>query len=72
MSTMYTNKIQISPKVDSSQSRVQCRINNFEDTLKDFITYKSSPNKPNCIRGKEIIPLIVSPPRKRKAKNKSI
>ena len=50
MSTMYTNKIQISPKVVDSQSRVQCRINNFEDTLKDFITYKSSPNKPNCQR----------------------
>ena len=37
----YTNILQINPKVDSSQSRVQCSIQNFENDLKDFIKYKS-------------------------------
>ena len=61
----YALKIQINPKVDSSQSRVQCSIPNFEETLKDYITYKSSLDAPNRVRGKYIIPSIISPCRSR-------
>jgi hypothetical protein len=52
----YNHHIQINPKVDSSQSRVQCSITNFEKTLEKFITYKSASDAPNLIRG-NIIPL---------------
>ena len=38
----FNMKINISPKVDSSQSRVQCSIPNFVELCKDFIVYKSS------------------------------
>ncbi len=51
---MYPHIITINPKVDGSQSRVQCSITNFEETLKDFITYKSAPDTPNLLRGQEI------------------
>jgi len=50
----YNNVIQINPKVDSSQSRVQCSITNFEKTLKKYITYKSNSDCPNLIRGNMI------------------
>ena len=46
----YNFEIQINPKVDSNQSRVQCSIPNFETLLKDFIIYKSDPSKPNLLR----------------------
>jgi hypothetical protein len=65
---IYNNIIQINPKVDSSQSRVQCSIPNFEKNLKEFITYKSSIQKPNFIRDKEIILSIESRRRSRKLK----
>ena len=64
----YNLKIQINPKVDSStQRRVQCSITNFETLLKDFITYKSTDDKPIC-RDKEIISQIESNKRIRKKK----
>ena len=66
----YTNIIQINPKVDSSQSRVQCSIPNFEETLKDFIKYKSTSDKSNFIRGKQIIHKIESNKRTRHNKTK--
>lgn len=65
LETKYNLKIQINPKVDSSQSRVQCSIPNFEILLKDFIIYKSSIEIPNMIRGKEISSSINSPARSR-------
>ena len=61
----YTNIIQINPKVDSSQSRVQCSIPNFEITLRDFIKYKSISSKPNILRGTEIVAKIESSKRQR-------
>lgn len=58
--------ILINPKVDSkTQRRVQCSIKNFNVLLKEFITYKSSSEKPNILREKEIKNNINSPPRKR-------
>ena len=66
----YTNIIQINPKVDSSQSRVQCSIPKFEENLKEFIKYKSSSDKPNFIRGKQIIHKIESNKRIRHMKTK--
>ena len=48
------NLIQINPKVDSKQSRVQCSIPKFKTTLKKFITYISSSEYPNLIRDKVI------------------
>jgi hypothetical protein len=61
-----TLKLKINPKVDSSQSRVQCSIN-INDIPEEFIKYNSSrdTDKPNLIRGKEIKLSINSPPRKR-------
>jgi hypothetical protein len=64
----YPHIIQINPKVNSSNRRVQCSIPNFEKTLSDFITYKSSPDTPNLLRGKEITPKILSTRRKRNQK----
>ena len=61
----YNYKIQINPKIDSTQSRVQCSISNFEELLKNFITYKSPDEFPNRIRGIDIISSIISPPRSR-------
>lgn len=63
----YSHIIQINPKVDSSQSRVQCSILNFEKTLKDFITYNSleKSNQPNILRDVIINSTINSPPRSR-------
>lgn len=59
--------INISPKVDSSQSRVQCSIPKFEELCKDFITYKST----ECIiRNKKIFESIVSNERYRNTKIK--
>ena len=66
----YTHIIKINPKVDTKQSRVQCSITKFEETLKDFITYKSSPDKPNILREKEIDARIVSCERERIKKTK--
>ncbi len=61
-----TLKLKINPKVDSSQSRVQCSID-IKDIPEQFITYNSirDTSKPNFIRGKEIKLSIYSPPRKR-------
>ena len=50
----HSNTISINPKVDSKQSRVQCSIPKFETTLKDFITYKSTIDNPNRLRGVDI------------------
>jgi len=72
LSKKYNNIIQINPKVDSSQSRVQCSITNFEKTLKKFITYKSSDENPNIIRDKEIIMSIESGKRTRISKRNQI
>jgi len=66
----YAHIIQINPKVDSSQSRVQCSITNFEETLKDFITYKSLPDSRNSLRGNKIISSIESSRRTRNKKPK--
>lgn len=60
----------INPKVSTSQSRVQCSINNFEKTLNEFITYKSPIDQPNMIRGKKIDLEIDSKCRVRKNKTK--
>ena len=65
----YNNIIQINPKVDSKQSRVQCSIPNFEKNLKEFI-YEPECNTPNIIRGKEILLSIESGRRKRHTKSK--
>ena len=59
----YDFQICINPKVDSSQSRVQCSVK--INVLSEFITYKSSDETPNFIRGKEIVKQIYSPTRKR-------
>ncbi len=61
--------IQINPKVDSKQSRVQCSIPNFETTLQKFIKYMSSCEYPNLIRNKEIELSIESLRRKRNNKS---
>lgn len=66
----YTNILQINPKVDSKQSRVQCSIPNFEINLKDFIKYKSTNKRPNFIRGKKILGRIENNKRKRNIKHK--
>lgn len=66
----YSHVIKINPKVDSSQSRVQCSITNFEITLKDYITYKSSSETPNLVRGCEIISSLESSKRARNKKSK--
>lgn len=66
----YSHAITVNPKVDGSQSRVQCSIPNFEETLKDFITYKSPPDKPNLLRGHEIKANLESIKRKRNKKLK--
>ena len=66
----YNNIIQINPKVDSKQSRVQCSIPNFEKNLKDFISYKSNPTTPNFLRGKYILKNIESKKRQRNKKIK--
>ena len=59
--------IQINPKIDTkNQRRVQCSISNFERTLEKFITYKSSIETPNIIRGKQITSTIQSSRRVRK------
>lgn len=68
LKNQYTNKIQINPKIDGSQSRVQCSIPKFEETLKDFITYKSQKEKPNILRETEILLSVESTKRKRKTK----
>ena len=70
LKNLYNNIIQINPKVDSKQSRVQCTIPNFEKNLKEFITYKSSSDRPNIIRDKEIPLSIESCRRKRNTKVK--
>ncbi len=59
-------KLKINPKVDSSQSRVQCSID-IKDIPEEFIIYNSiiDKSKPNFVRGKEINSLINSAPRKR-------
>ena len=59
----YNHEITINPKVDGSQSRVQCSIG--LNKLKDFISYESTPDTPNRIRGNNIICSIYSPPRVR-------
>ena len=61
----YDNIIVINPKVDHSQSRVQCSIPNFEKNLKEFIINKSSSEYPNILRDKEIIRTIRSSKRER-------
>ena len=66
----YSYKIKINPKVDSSQSRVQCSITNFEQILAPYITYKSSSESPNMLRGKYIQQTLDSPPRLRGGHNK--
>jgi hypothetical protein len=65
----HNMKINISPKVDSkSQRRVQCSIPNFNESLKNYITYYSSDNKPNVIRDIEIPLSIISKSRTRNSK----
>ncbi len=66
----YSYKIKINPKVDSSQSRVQCSITNFEHMLAPYITYKSPSESPNMLRGKYIQKTLDSPPRSRGGHNK--
>ncbi len=63
----YTFNAQINPKVDSKQSRVQCSITNFKQTLKDFIIYDSmkETNQPNILRGIPISPSFISSRRAR-------
>lgn len=64
----YNFNIAINPKVDSSQSRVQCSIPNFTEKLKKFIKYKSSKESPFTVRGKKIVFKINSCRRKRNKK----
>ena len=64
----FPHNIQINPKVNGTQSRVQCSIKDFEKVLKNFITYKSSDECPNIIREKEIVLAINSSKRKRNKK----
>ena len=61
----YKFKIDINPKVDSQQSRVQCSILNFEKTLEKFISYSQDANDEGDIfyRGKKINVCIKSPSR---------
>jgi len=67
--TVNNMKIQINPKVDSKgQRRVQCSIPNFDSLLQDYITYKSSSESPNKVRGEHITSCIVSSKRKRNKK----
>jgi hypothetical protein len=56
----YNYNIQINPKVDSKQSRVQCSITNFEEKLKKFIISESTTDKPNLLRNNLIISSIKS------------
>ena len=65
----YGHRIQINPKVDSKQSRVQCSIPNFTTLLQGFIKSHSTPEKPNLLRGHEIILSVESGIRQRKSKN---
>ena len=60
----YTNKITINPKVDKTNSRVQCSISNFEVVLKNFITYKSPLGSPSLLRNTLYDLVIHSPSRK--------
>jgi hypothetical protein len=69
LSKKYSFNISINPKVDSSQSRVQCSITKFIKTLKDFIIYKSPDENTNMVREKEISYSIISKKRARKSKN---
>ena len=63
----YNLKIQINPKVDSkNQRRVQCSIPNFQEILKEFITYKSNIEFPNLIRNIDIVKSIISSKREKK------
>ena len=64
----YPSIIQINPKVDRKQSRVQCSISGFEKKLKDFITYISPIETPNLLRGKKIVSSIESSKRRRNKK----
>ena len=66
----YNLKININPKVDSSQTRVQCSIKNFDTILSNFIIYKSFINETNKIRNKFINSKIHSPKRIRNEKSK--
>jgi|TARA_B100000401_G_scaffold83709_1_gene52975 hypothetical protein len=64
----YKNiKAIINPKVDSSQSRVQCSVKLSDMKEFDFIKYDSLSvtGKPNILRGKELVVSIESPKRKR-------
>lgn len=62
-------KINISPKVDNkSQRRVQCSLSKFQETLYKYITFSSSPDQPNVIRGVEISKSIISQKRIRHSK----
>lgn len=68
MESFFNLNININPKVDSKgQRRVQCSISNFEEKLRDFITYKSSISTglTNMYRNKKLIDSIISPKRKR-------
>lgn len=56
-------QININPKVDSTQSRVQCSFSIAN--LKDFISYCSTSEKPNWLRGEWIIADLKSPKRSR-------
>ena len=61
-----TLKVKINPKVDSSQSRVQCSVD-IRDIPNEFIAYDSlrDVGKPNIIRNKEIKLSVCSSVRKR-------
>lgn len=67
LQALHNMNIMINPKVDSSQTRVQCSILNFKDNLNGFITYNSlrDCNQSNIIRLKEIPKIINSPKRRR-------
>ena len=69
LSKKYNNTLQLNPKVDSKQSRVQCSITNFEQTLKDFITYVSPKDTPSLLRGTLLIASVISCRRRRHQKN---
>tara|TARA_B100001142_G_C14249815_1_gene622757 strand:+ start:51 stop:812 length:762 start_codon:yes stop_codon:yes gene_type:complete len=64
LNKLYNFKININPKVDGSQSRVQCSVP--IKLLEPYITYKSSSEHPNIVRGAEIVKTIVSSTRERK------
>lgn len=65
----HNMQINISPKVDSkSQRRVQCSIPNFNSSLKKYITYSSSDDIPNLVRGIQIPLYIISETRTRNSK----